>query len=129
MANTWNEENASEELDFKTQTTEGKIRNPTIKKNLKKCDKEFKIPVEKIFIVSISEEYLPKTSAMARVKSYLTIMYKYAGKEIDIMSEHFTNTAVYTVVIRDIINSTVTKFNWNQNIILFLNREAMAIMH
>ena len=85
--------------------------------------------MEKIFIDSISEEYFYKTSAMARVIGYLTIMYKYAGKEIDIMIKHFTNTAVYTVVIGDVIDSTVDKFHWNQNVILFLNRGATAIMH
>ena len=55
---------------------------------------------------------------MARVKNYLTIMYKYAGKEIDIMIEHFTNTAVYAFIIGDIIDTTVKKFHWNQNVIL-----------
>ena len=44
-----------------------------------------------------------------RINSYLNIMYKYAGKEIDILIEHFINTAVYAVVIE--------------------NRGATAIMH
>ena len=66
---------------------------------------------------------------MARVQSYLTIMYKYAGKEIDIMIGHFTNTAVYAFIIEDLIVTTVSKLNWNQNVILFLNRGATAIMH
>ena len=56
-------------------------------------------------------------------------MYKYAGKEIDIMIEHFTNTAVYAVIIEDIIETTVGKFHWDQNVILFLNRGATAIMN
>ena len=56
-------------------------------------------------------------------------MYKYAGKEIDIMIDHFTNTAVYAGVIEDIIDRTVDKFQWNQNVILFLNRGATSIMH
>ena len=66
---------------------------------------------------------------MTRIHSYLNIMYKYAGKEIDIMIEHFTNTAVYAVVIEDIIETTVGKFQWDQNVILFLNIGAMAIMN
>ena len=47
-------------------------------------------------------------------------MYKYAGKEIDRMIEHFTDTAVYAVVIEDIINTTVDKikFHWDQNVTL-----------
>ena len=52
-----------------------------------------------------------KHNAVARVHSYLNTMYKYAGKEIDIMIEHFTNTAVYAVVIEDIIETTVSKFH------------------
>jgi len=64
-----------------------------------------------------------------RIHGYLNIMYKYAGKEIDIMIEHFTNTAVYAVVIEDIIETTVSKFHWDQNVILFLNRGATTIMY
>ena len=45
------------------------------------------------------------------------------------MIEHFTNTAVYTVVIRDVIDLTVDKFHWNQNVFLCPNRGATAIMH
>ena len=71
--------------------------------------KEFKIPVEKVFINSISEEYFSETSALARVHRYLNIMYKYAGKEI--MIRHFTNTAVYAYVIGNIIDTTVDKFH------------------
>ena len=56
MANIQNEENASKELDFKTQTEDGKIRNPTIKEEFVNVIKEFNIPVEKVFIDSISEE-------------------------------------------------------------------------
>ena len=66
---------------------------------------------------------------MARVKGYLTIMYKYAGKEMNVMIEHFTNTAVCAVVTGDIIDSTVDIIHWNQNVILFPNRGATAIMH
>ena len=91
--------------------------------------KEFKIPVEKEFIDTISEEYFSKTSKMARVQSYLNVMYKYAGKEVDILIEHFTNNAVYAFIIEDIIETTFNKFHWNQNVILFLNREATAILH
>ena len=61
---------------------------------------------------------------MVRIHGYLNIMYKYAGKKIDIMIKHFTNTAGYAVVIEDIIDTTVVKFHWNQNIILFLNKGA-----
>ena len=45
------------------------------------------------------------------------------------MIEHFTNTAVYAVVIEDIIETTVSKFHWDQNVILFLNRGATTIMY
>ena len=91
--------------------------------------KEFKIPIERGFTDTISEEYFSKTSYMARVHSYLIIMYKYAGKEIDIMIEHFTNNAVYVFIIEDIIATTVKYFHWNQNCILFLNRGATAILY
>ena len=91
--------------------------------------KPLKIPVEKVFINSILEEYFSKVSTMARVQTYLNVMYKYAGKEIDIMIEHFTNTAIYAVVIEDIIETTVGKFHWDQNVILFLNRGATTIMN
>ena len=46
-----------------------------------------------------------------------------------VYSDHFTNMAVYAVVIGDIIDTTRRMFHWNQNIILFLNRGAAAIMH
>ena len=107
----------------------GRFRNPTTKEEFVQVIKEFKIPVEKVFIDSITEEFFSKTSKMARVQSYLIIMYKYAGKEIDIMIGHFTNTAVYAFIIEDLIVTTVSKLNWNQNVILFLNRGATAIMH
>ena len=70
-----------------------------------------------------------KTSEGARVHSYLSMMYKYAGKEIETMIENCTNTVVYAVVIEDIIDTTVDKFHWNQDVILFLNGGATAIMH
>ena len=66
---------------------------------------------------------------MAEVQGYLAIMYKYAKKEVDIMIEHFTNTAVYAFIIEDIIVTTVSKLHWNQNMILFLNRGATAILY
>ena len=37
-------------------------------------------------------------------------MYKYTGKEIDIMIKHFANTAVYAVIIEDITDTTIEKF-------------------
>ena len=91
--------------------------------------KEFKIPIERGFTDTISEEFFSNTSYMARVHSYLIIMYKYAGKEIDIIIEHFTNNAVYAFIIEDIIATTVKYFHWNQNCILFLNRGATAILY
>ena len=36
---------------------------------------------------------------------------------------------VNAVVIGDIINRTVVKFHWNQNVFTFWNRGATAIMH
>ena len=80
MASNQNKEDASKELDFKTQTEDGKIRNPTIDEEFVKVIKEFKIPVEKVFSDSISEEYFPKNNAVAIIHRYLNIMYKYAGK-------------------------------------------------
>ena len=66
---------------------------------------------------------------MARVHSYLIIIYKYAGQKIDIMIEYFTNNVVYAFAIGNIIDTTVDKLHWNQNVVLFLNRGATAIMH
>ena len=94
MARLNNEETASKELNFKTPTTAGKIRNPTIKEKFVQVIKEFKIPVEKELIDTISEEYFSKASTMARLQSYLNVMYKYAGKEVHMIIEHFTNNAV-----------------------------------
>jgi len=76
----YTEEIASEEFNFKTLTKEGEVRNPTIKEEFVQVIKEFKIPAEKEFIDTISKEYFSKTSKMARVHSYLIVMYKYAGK-------------------------------------------------
>ena len=47
-------------------------------------------------------------------------MYKYAGKEINVLIEHLTNTVFYAVVIGDTIDSTVNKIHWSQNIIISL---------
>ena len=129
MARLNTEEIASEELNFKTLTKEGEVRNPTFKEEFVQVIKEFKILVEKGFIDTISEEYFSNTTIMARVQGYLIIMYKYAGKEIDIIIEHFTNNAVYAFIIEDIIATTVKYFHWNQNCILFLNRGATAILY
>ena len=84
MARLNNEELASEELNFKTLTKEGEVRNPTYKEEFVQVIKEFKIPIEREFTDTISEEYFSKTSYMVHVHSYLITMYKYAGKEIDI---------------------------------------------
>jgi len=129
MARLNTEEIASEELNFKTLTKEGEVRNPTFKEEFVQVIKEFKIPVERGFTDTISEEYFSNTSNMARVHSYLITMYKYAEKEIDIIIEHFTNNAVYAFIIEDIIATTVKYFHWNQNCILFLNRGATAILY
>ena len=66
---------------------------------------------------------------MARVQSYLNVMYKYAGKEVDIIIEHFTNNAIYVSFIEDIIETTVNYFHLNQNYIFILNSGATAILH
>jgi hypothetical protein len=129
MARLNTEELASEELNFRTLTKEGEVRNPTYKEEFVRVIKEFKIPIERGFTDTISEECFSNTSYMARVHSYLIIMYKYAGKEIDIIIEHFTNNAVYAFIIEDIIAYTVKYFHWNQNCILFLNRGATAILY
>ena len=129
MARIQNEKEASEELNFKVQTVDGEIRDPFVKDEFWTVIKEFKIPVEGAFIDSFSEESFSKTSKMAKVQSYLSIIYKYAGRKIDILIEHFTNTAVYAFIIEDIIVTTVSKLHWNQNLILFLNRGATAIMY
>ena len=129
MARIQNEKEASEELNFKVQTVDGEIRDPFVKDEFWTVIKEFKIPVEGAFIDSFSEESFSKTSKMAKVQSYLSIIYKYAGRKIDILIEHFTNTAVYGFIIEDILVTTVSKLQWNQNVILFLNRGATAIMY
>ena len=129
MARLNSEETASGELNFKTLTKDREVRNPTIKEEFVQGIKEFKIPVEKEFIDTILEEYFSNTSKMASVHSYLIVMYKYAGKEIDIMIEHFTNNAIYAFIIEDIIETTVKYFHWNQNCILFLNRGATGILY
>ena len=116
-------------VEFKTLTKEGEVRNPTFKEEFVQVIKEFKIPIERGFTDTISEECFSNTSYMARVHSYLIIMYKYAGKEIDIIIENFTNNAVYAFIIEDIIATTVKYFHWNQNCILFLNRGATAILY
>ena len=51
MASIQNEEDASKELDFKTQTKDREIRNLTIKEEFVKVIKEL---MEKVFIGSIS---------------------------------------------------------------------------
>ena len=56
MASIQNETDASKELDFKTQTEDGTIRNPIIKEEFVKVIKEFKIPVEKEFIDSMEKK-------------------------------------------------------------------------
>ena len=88
MARIQNKDDASKELNFKTLAVDGEIQNPTIKEEFVQVIEEFKIPV-----------YFSKTSTMAKIHSYLNIMYKYAGKEIEIMIENFTNTAVYAFII------------------------------
>ena len=68
MARIQNERDASEELNFRIQTVDGEVRNPTIKDEFMVVIKEFKIPVEKVFIDSILEEFFSKTSKMAKVQ-------------------------------------------------------------
>ena len=77
MARIQNEEAALKALNFRTLALNGEVRNPTIKEEFVQVIKEFKIPVKKEFIDTISEEYFSNTSKMARVHSYLIIMYKY----------------------------------------------------
>ena len=130
MAHIQNEDFALMELNFRAQTEDGKIRNPTIKEEFDKVIKEFKISVEKVFIDSISEEYFSKTSAVSRVHSYLNIMHKNAGKEIDVFIEHFTNVAVYAFIFENITDTTLDKLHRNQNTILFLSEERQPLkMH
>ena len=45
MAHIQNEDEASKELNFKTQTEDGEVRNPTIKEEFVKVIKAIKIPV------------------------------------------------------------------------------------
>ena len=74
MARLNNEELASEELNFKTLTKEGEVRNPTFKKEFVQVIKEFKIPIERVFTDTISEEYFSNTSNIAQEQSYLITM-------------------------------------------------------
>ena len=53
-------------MDFKTQTEDGAIRNLAIKEEFVKVTKEFEIPVEKVFIDSILEEYFLKNNAVVK---------------------------------------------------------------
>ena len=76
-----------------------------------------------------AKEYVSKTSAMERMHGYLNIYIIHIFWKRNRMIEHFTNTAVYAVAIGEIIGMTVEKFHWKQNIILFLNGGATAIMH
>ena len=57
MARIQNEKDASEELNFRIQTVDGEIRDPTIKDEFMIVIKEFKILVEEVFIDSISEDF------------------------------------------------------------------------
>ena len=82
MARLNNEETASEELNFKTLTKDGEVRNPTIKEEFVQVIKEFKIPVEKEFIDTISEEYFSRTSNMARVQGYLVLCTNMQGRKL-----------------------------------------------
>ena len=68
MARIQNENNASAELNFRTQTVDGEVRNPTIKEEFVQAIKEFKVPLQKEFTDSISEEFFSKTSKMAKVQ-------------------------------------------------------------
>ena len=72
MARIQNEKDASEELNFRIQTVDGEVRNPTIKDEFMIVIKEFKIPVEEVFIDSFSEEFFSKTSKMAKYKATST---------------------------------------------------------
>ena len=111
---------------FRVQTVDGEIRDATIKDEFWTVIKEFKITVEGTFIDSFLEEFFSKTRKLAKVQSYLNIAYKYAVRKIDVLIKHFTNTAVYAFIIEDM---TVSKLHWNQNVILFPNRGATAIMY
>ena len=60
---------ASEELNFRTLTKEGEVRNPTYKEEFVRVIKEFKIPIERGFTDTISEECFSNTSYMARAST------------------------------------------------------------
>ena len=66
MASIQNDKHASKQLDFKTKTEDGKIRNPTIKEEFVKVIKEFKIQVERVFTDSILEEYFSKKNCSGK---------------------------------------------------------------
>jgi len=61
-----NKKHASEELNFKVQTVDGEIRDPFVRDEFWTVIKEFKIPVEGVFIDSFSEESFSKTSKLAK---------------------------------------------------------------
>ena len=42
--------------------------------------------------------------------------------DIDVLVDHFTNTSVYALVIADIIDRTDGMLQWNQHVILYLNK-------
>ena len=94
---------------YKNRCKMASIKNPTIKEEFFKVIKEFKIWVEKEFSDSIWRNFFKKQYDNKNTQ-LPKIMYKYTGKEIDIMIKHFANTAVYAVIIDDITDTTIEKF-------------------
>ena len=82
MARIQNEKYASEELNVRILTVDGEVRNPTIKEEFVQVIKEFKIPVEKVFIDSLLEEFFSKTSKMSEYKATSTQCTNMPGKRL-----------------------------------------------
>ena len=86
---------------------DGAIRDTNPTEEFVKVIKDFEIPMEKVFIESITtEHYFSNTSTVSRVHSYLIIAYKYAGNEINAKIYHFMNSAVYACIIEWFTNLT-----------------------
>ena len=109
MAVSQNEEQARKLLDFCIKEKYGPIRGANSLEEFVKVVKEFEIPFEKEFLDSFNENDFSELSAVSKIQCYLNIAYKYARNKINAMVDHFMNTAVYTCIIKQLIDSPDSK--------------------
>ena len=62
-----------------------------------------------------------------RVHNYLIIACTYAGNAVNFMIDHLINCVVYAGIIAQQRDRTKSKFQWNQIIILCLEKGARVI--